>query len=126
MQIAGMAVAYAIITNTSSISLSERKREYATLRVLGMHPREIGKILGFEYWVLTAIGIIPGIPLVRMLKEGMAGMMDTTMFSIPLSTPVSSYATAAVLCMITVALCNFTSARHIAKFDMVDILKERE
>ncbi|MCL2034785.1 MAG: FtsX-like permease family protein [Oscillospiraceae bacterium] len=126
MSIAGMAVAYAIITNTSSVSLSERKREYATLRVLGMYPREIGRILGFEYFTLTAIGMIPGVPLVRMLKMGMANMMDASMFTVPLSTPLSSYITAGVLCVVTVALSNFTSARHIAKFDMVDVLKERE
>lgn len=126
MQLAGMGVAFAIITNTSSISLSERKREYATLRVLGMHPREIGKILGFEYWLLTFVGIIPGIPLLRALKAGMSGMMDTTLFTIPLSTPVSSYIAAAALCMVTVEACNFLSARRIAKFDMVEVLKERE
>ena len=126
MQIAGMGVAFAIITNTSSISLSERKREYATLRVLGMHPREISKILGFEYWLLTAIGMIPGIPLLRMLKTGMASMMETTMFTIPLDSPLSCYVSAAVSCLVTVGLCNLLAARQIAKFDMVEVLKERE
>lgn len=127
MQLAGVGVAYAIITNTSSISMSERKREYATLRVLGMHPREIGKILGFEYWLLTIIGIIPGIPLVRMMKEAIADMMaDVEMFTFPTSTPLSSYITAAVCCFITVAACNLLAARQISKFDMVEVLKERE
>lgn len=126
MQFAGMAVAYAIIANTSSISMSERKREYATLRVLGMHPREIGKILGFEYWFLTIIGILPGIPLLRAIKAAMANMMDTSLFTIPLSTPLSSYITAAAGCFITVFICNLLSSRQIAGFDMVEVLKERE
>lgn len=126
LNLAGMAVAYAIIATTSSISLSERKREYATLRVLGMNPREIAKILGFEYWLLAIIGIIPGIPLVRALKTGMSSMVDTSMFTIPLSTPLNCYLTAAAGCLFTVAACNYLSSRQIAKFDMVDVLKERE
>lgn len=126
LQLAGMAIAFAIITNTSSISLSERKREYATLRVLGMHPREIAKILGFEYWLLALIGMIPGIPLLRMLKTGMSSMMESSMFTIPLESPLSCYITAAACCLITVGLCNLLAARQIEKYDMVEVLKERE
>ncbi len=126
MQLSGVAVAYAIIANTASISLSERKREYATLRVLGMHPREIAKILGFEYWLLTLVGIPPGIYLLITLKRLLSGMMDSSMFSIPTTTPTSSYITAAVGCFLAVAICNFISTRNISKFDMVEVLKERE
>lgn len=127
MQFSGIGVAYAIITNTSSISMSERKREYATLRVLGMHPREIGRILGFEYWLLTIVGIVCGIPLIRMMKEAMADMLsEVEMFTMPLGTPFSSYVTAVVGCCLTVALCNLLASRQIAKFDMVEVLKERE
>lgn len=126
MQLAGMGVAYAIITNTASISMSERKREYATLRVLGMFPREIGKILGFEYWLLTVIGIIPGIPLLGAIRTAMSQMIDVSMFTIPASVPLSSYITAAAGCLVTVGLCNLLSSRQISKFDMVEVLKERE
>lgn len=126
MQLAGMGVAYAIIVNTSSISLSERKREYATLRVLGMHPREISRILGFEYWLLTAIGIIPGIPLLHGLMRGMSGMMTVDMFTMPTKIPSSSYVIAVILCFATVFICNQLASRQIAKFDMVEVLKERE
>ncbi len=126
MQLAGMGVAFSIITNTASISLSERKREYATLRVLGMHPREIGKILGFEYWLLSAGGIVLGIPLTGLIKQALANTMENDVFSMPVNTPVSSFAIAAVACLATVELCNLSSVRHIGKFDMVDVLKERE
>lgn len=126
MQLAGMAVAFAIITNTATISLSERSREYATMRVLGMHPSEIGEVISFEYWILTVAGILPGIPLTRLIKQAMAGMIDNDMFTIPLETSVASFVTAAVGCAITVALSNWSARRKISKFDMVEVLKERE
>jgi putative ABC transport system permease protein len=126
MQLAGVGVAFAIITNTASISLSERKREYATLRVLGMHPREIARIVGFEYWLLTAIGIWPGIPLMIGINEALLSVMDTTLFTLPTRPPADVYVTAGLLCFVTVWLCNMVCARRISRFDMVEVLKERE
>jgi putative ABC transport system permease protein len=126
MQLAGVGVSFAIITNTASISLSERKREYATLRVRGMHPREIARIVGFEYWLLTAIGIWPGIPLMIGINEALLSVMDTTLFTLPTRPPADVYVTAGLLCFVTVWLCNMVCARRISRFDMVEVLKERE
>ncbi|MCL2579058.1 MAG: ABC transporter permease [Oscillospiraceae bacterium] len=126
MQLAGIAIAYAIITNTASISLSERKREYATLRVLGMQPKEVCEIMSFEYWVLLILGMIPGIPLVYLMKLGLNDMMGSADMSLPLDTSVTSYLTAGVLCALAVFISNLSARRRIATFDMVDVLKERE
>jgi putative ABC transport system permease protein len=126
MYLMAMAVAFAIITNTATISLNERSREYSTLRVVGMHPFEIGGIMAFEYRILTVVGIIAGIPLTAFLKRGLAGAIDTDAFTMPLHTPVSCFVTAAVLCIVTVELSNLMAVRNISKFDMVEVLKERE
>jgi putative ABC transport system permease protein len=126
MQLAGAGVAFAIITNTASISLSERKREYATMRVLGMHPREIGRVVAFEYWVLAALALPPGVGLTRLLKQGLSTIIRTEMFSFPVTTQPASYITAAVFCGLAVLLSNLLASRKIARFDMVEVLKERE
>jgi len=126
MQLAGMGVAFAIITNTASISLSERKREYATLRVLGMHPREIGRITAFEYWLLAGVGMLMGMPLTRLIKTGLSQVIDPDLFSMPVDTAWPSFLTAAAGCMAAVYFSNRMTTRHIAKLDMVDVLKERE
>ncbi|MDL2233545.1 FtsX-like permease family protein [Ruminococcaceae bacterium OttesenSCG-928-L11] len=126
MQLCGTGVAFVIITNTASISLSERKREYATMRVLGMHPREIGRVVGFEYWVLSALSLPFGILLTRLFKESMGGMIDNDLFSMPVYTAPSSYAMAAVFCGAAVLLSNLLAGRRIGRFDMVEVLKERE
>lgn len=126
MQLMGAVVAFAIITNTAAISLSERKREYATMRVMGLYPREIGQVVGFEYWALTLVALPPGILLTRWFKLVVAGMIDNDIFTMPLYTAPSSYLTAAMLCMAAVALSNWSARRKIATFDMVEVLKERE
>jgi putative ABC transport system permease protein len=126
MRLAGAGVAFAIITNTASISLSERKREYATMRVLGLHPREIARVVGFEYWVLFIPALPLGIWLTRMLKESLSDIIATEMFSFPVRTDPLSYVSAVVFCGLAVLLSNLLAGRRIARYDMVEVLKERE
>ncbi len=126
MQAAGAGIAFAIITNTASISLSERKREYATMRVLGMHPREIGRVVSFEYWTLALPALPLGMGLTRLLKQGLSEIIATEMFSFPVTTQPASYITSAAFCALAVLLSNLLAGRKIARFDMVEVLKERE
>ncbi|MDR2940048.1 MAG: ABC transporter permease, partial [Clostridiales bacterium] len=126
MNILAIIVAFAIIYNTSVISLSEREREFATLRVLGLQIKEVSEIMSFEYWVLCFFGIILGFPFNDFLKLQMSNMIEVEMFSIPTYTPPEAYVNAIVGCIAAVFISNFTASRNIKKFDMVEVLKERE
>ncbi len=121
-----VVVAFAIIYNTSTISLSERKREYATLRVLGLHASEVADILSFEYWILCLFGIGFGVPLTMLMKEGLRNSIDMSTFTFPTSTPLYSYMLAALGCILSVLLANQSAKKAIRRFDLVDVLKERE
>jgi len=124
LNVMGAAVAFAIIYNTATISLSERKREYATLRVLGLSTDEVCEIMRFEYWLLSAIGMVIGIPFASALMVGVNGIMDTAMFSMPTDMPLVAYVTAVVGCGAAIMLSNWSAKRKIAKFEMVEVLKE--
>lgn len=123
---AGIAIAAAIVYNTSTIALSERKREYATLRVLGMHPGEIGRIAGFEYWLLALLGMLLGIPMTRLINDAVAAMMDVEMFALPKTIPLYCYLTGAAGCALAVFISNRAAVRAVGRMDMVEVLKERE
>jgi len=124
MNVMGAMVAFAIIYNTATISLSERKREYATLRVVGLSTDEVCEIMRFEYWVLGAIGMLIGAPFASGLMVAVNTMMDTTMFSMPSTLPTEAYITGVIGCSAAIMLSNFSAKRKIAKFDMVEVLKE--
>jgi len=126
MNLMGVAVAFAIIYNTATISLSERKREYATLRVLGMTVDEVCEIMRFEYWLLSIIGMLLGIPMASMIGSAVNSMMDITMISMPSTLPTAAYVTGVVGCIVAIMLSNWSAKRKIQKFDMVEVLKERE
>ena len=126
LQVMSALVAFAIIYNTATISLSERKREYATLRVLGMTVNEVCEIMNFEYWMLTAVAMALGVPFTQVLIQGMNQMMDTSSFSMPSTIPLSAYLTGVGGCCVAVALSNRSAKMRIRKFDMIEVLKERE
>jgi putative ABC transport system permease protein len=126
LQVMCAAVAFAIIYNTATISLSERKREYATLRVLGMTVNEVCEIMDFEYWVLSAAAMTMGVPFALFLNNGVNSMMDTDQFSMPSSLPSDAYIVAVAGCVAAVLLSNYSAKRRIMKFDMVEVLKERD
>ncbi|MDR1210449.1 MAG: ABC transporter permease [Clostridiales bacterium] len=122
----GLAVALAIIYNTSTISLSERVREFATLRVLGLTVDEVGRIQSFEYWILTLAGMALGVPFTTVLKHGIDSILEMDIFSLPTYTEPSSYLLALAGVMLAVFVSNLVSRRKIAGFDMVEALKDRE
>ena len=126
MFLMGVAVAFAIIYNTATISLSERQREFATLRVLGLNVDEVCEIMRFEYWVLSFAGILLGIPMASGLMGAINAMLDTSMMSMPSTLSTQAYIMAILGCVIAVMLSNFSAKRKIKKFDMVEVLKERE
>jgi len=126
MWIMGVFVALAIIYNTSSMSLNERKREYATLRVLGLEIKEVAEIMSFEYWLLAIIGMLLGIPFTGFLRRWVLSMVDVDFFSIPMNTEPSAFITAFIGCSAAVFISNYISKRAIRNFDIVEVLKERE
>jgi putative ABC transport system permease protein len=126
MEIMSALVGFAIIYNTSAISLSERKREYATLRVIGLTIDEVSGIMMFEYWVLGFIGMALGVPFVQYLNAAVNAMVDTTSFSMPSTLPPVAYFTGVAGCAAAIMLAGWSSKRKIRNFDMVEVLKERE
>lgn len=121
-----IVVAFAIIYNTTTISLSERKREYATLRVLGMQIPQVAAIISFEYWLLCIAGVLAGIPFTMLLKHTIAIAFETDFFTFPPYTPFSAYLLAAAGCALAVLFSNRSTVKNIKLFDMVEVLKERE
>ena len=126
MEIMSALVGFAIIYNTSAISLSERKREYATLRVVGLAVEEVSGIMNFEYWVLGAIGMALGAPFARYLNSAMNAMMDTSSFSAPSALDPSAYLSGIIGSGGAILLSGWMARRKIRRFDMVEVLKERE
>jgi putative ABC transport system permease protein len=119
-------IAFAVIYNITSVSLAERERELASLRVLGFSRGEVGRILYNENFLMTAFGILVGIPFGLGLVALLVWAYDTDLYRMPFYIEPISYWRAAGLTILFVLLANLAVRRRIARLDMVEVLKERE
>ncbi len=126
LQVLGTLVAFAIIYNNTAISLSERKREYATLRVIGLSVGEVSEIMSFEYAILTFFGIFLGIPFTKMLNSSINLMVDSSIYTMPSTLPISAYLIGVSCCIIAIVLSGKSARKRIRTFDMVEVLKEQD
>ena len=57
------ALAFIVLYNLTNISIIERMREIATVKVLGFHDRETDRYVFRENWILTVLGLLLGYPM---------------------------------------------------------------
>lgn len=119
-------IAFGVIYNTARISVSERGRELASLRVLGFSRGEISAILLGELAILVALAI----PVGWVLGYGLAALMalgfETDLFRIPLVVDSSTYAKAGLVVIVAAALSALVVRRRLDRLDLVEVLKTRE
>jgi putative ABC transport system permease protein len=119
-------IAIGVVYNTVRISLSERGRELASLRVLGYTRSEVSYILLGELTVLVFVAIPVGLVMGRGLAGVMASSAQTELFRVPLVVDPSTYALAALVVTVATVLSALTVGRKINHLDLVEVLKARE
>ncbi|KGK88719.1 ABC transporter permease [Desulfosporosinus sp. HMP52] len=126
LAILGGICGFALIYNSSIISLSERKRELASLRVLGMTPREVLRVITSEQWTLYVFGILLGIPMAYGLSMSMAQSMSNDMYSLPADLPPMALLGAAAGTAFSVLVAQSRAYYKIKSLPYVEILATRD
>jgi putative ABC transport system permease protein len=119
-------IAFGVVYNSARISLSERGRELASLRVLGFTRAEVSWILLGEFALFTVAALIPGFVIGYGLSWSMAAGFSTEMFRIPLAVERSTYGFSAVVVLLAALLTGLVVRRRIDHLDLVAVLKTRE
>jgi putative ABC transport system permease protein len=80
-------ISFGSILNASLVSLAERMREIATLRVIGYDPWQIGGLLLRESLLIDVLGTLAGLPLGYLLYLAMAHAYDMELIRLPVVAP---------------------------------------
>ncbi len=119
-------IAFSIIYNSTVVSLLERERELASLRVLGFTKQEVGAIVYQENFLLGGVGVLLGLPFGAWSARTLLALLDTDMYRMPYHAETASFMLSAGLIAAFVALANLAVRRRIHRLDMVEVLKSRE
>ncbi|MCI0462868.1 MAG: ABC transporter permease [Gemmataceae bacterium] len=119
-------IACGVVYNTARISLSERSRELATLRVIGFSRAEISAILLGELAVLTFVAIPLGLALGYGLAAWAAWALATELYRIPLVVNPSTFAFASTVVLIATLVSGLSVRRRLDHLDLVAVLKTKE
>jgi len=120
------ALAAVVLYNLISVNLAERKKELATIKVLGFHDKEVYRYIFREIELLSLIGsgvgLLLGIPLHKFII--LTVEMDQLMFI--RSIAPRSYLLAVALTMLFTLVVCFVMRRHVKRISMVESMKAPE
>lgn len=119
-------IAVGVVYNSARISLSERSRELATLRVIGFTRGEISAILLGELAVVTLVAIPIGLWIGYLLAALMVAWLDLELFRFPLVIERTTYGLAAAVVMAASIASGLIVRRRLDQLDLIAVLKARE
>lgn len=122
---AGM-LAFVVLYNLNTVNITERKRELATLKVLGFYDPEVALYVYRENILLTFVGAFFGIFLGKILHTFIIGTVevDAAMFG-RIIKPVS-YLYSLLFTIAFSTVVNWVMYFKLKKIDMVESLKSVE
>ena len=119
-------IAFGIVYNNARISLSERARELASLRVLGFTRGEVLRILLLELALLTVIAQPPGWAAGYGLSWIMQSNLAGELMRVRLVVENLTYAMASGIIIAAAIASALVVRRRIERLDLVAVLKTRD
>ena len=120
------ALAFIVLYNLTNISINERRREIATLKVLGFYPSESAAYVFRENMILTGISALIGLPMGYALLWYVMRQIKISSFYFGCRAAPLSYVLAVALTFVFATVVAFLLYFKLEKIDMADSLKAIE
>jgi putative ABC transport system permease protein len=119
-------LAFVVLFNLTSINITERVRELATIKVLGFYNEELSMYIYRENAVVTLIGIILGLIGGIFLHDHVLTGAEIDLLMFPHIIKPMSYVYSAALTVAFAVFVNLVMNIKLARIDMVESLKNVE
>jgi putative ABC transport system permease protein len=116
-------ICFGVVYNAARITLAERSRELATMRVLGFGRGDVSYVLLGELAVLVLAAIPFGLAIGTFLAWAAVTTMATESYTIPLVVLPSTYAYAAAVTLVAALVSGLVVRRNIDRLDLIAVLK---
>ncbi|WBX84180.1 ABC transporter permease [Sphingosinicella microcystinivorans] len=115
-----------VVYNSARISLSERARDLASMRVLGFRRPEVAFVLLGELALLVLAALPPGMLMGVALSRYMMAQFSADLYTIPYSINAATLAEGALVVGAAAALTALLIRGRVDRLDLVRALKTRE
>lgn len=122
----GTIMGFAIVFNTTVINIMERRRELASLKVLGYTRFEVESTILRENMMAGVLSVIPGVIFGRAMCNFLAGMFSNEIFALEVVISQGTYIIAILSVFLFAVLAQLANRKGISGLDMVEVLKNRE
>jgi putative ABC transport system permease protein len=119
-------VAFGVVYNNARISLAERSRELATLRVIGFSQREVGAVLVTELVLLALCAVPCGLLLGSGFATAIVTQVNTETVRLPLVFTARNYAFAVLVVTVASTLSGLLVLRRLNQLNLVGALRAPE
>ena len=120
------ALAFVVLFTLQTTNISERQREIATIKVLGFYDREVHLYIDKETLILTAIGIVIGIPIGYAFAQTLTAILNLPSIYLAVSLHPVSYFISAGLTFGFAVLVSCIMDRSLDHVDPAEALKSVE
>ncbi|MBS3911587.1 MAG: ABC transporter permease [Hydrogenophaga sp.] len=120
------SMAAGVVYNAARITLAERSRDLASLRILGYTRREVRALLLGELGTLTLLALVPGFAMGYGMSALLVWGMQSDLYRIPLVLLPSGFAMAGAVLLVAAGLSAWLVLRRLDQLDLVAVLKTRE
>lgn len=120
------SIAVGVVYNAARITLAERGRELASLRVLGYTRGEVRELLLGELASLSLLALLPGFALGYGMTALLVLGFRSEIYRVPLSLSPSGFAFAGLVVLAATVLSGVLVNRRLDRLDLVSALKTKE
>ena len=121
----GSAMAFALIFNIISVNVAERVSEFASMRASGLTHRKVASMITGETFLLTTIGIIPGLIFGYWAAVAFMNSFSSDQFPVVAQVRPWTYVLTAVGLLAVAGLSLIPAVRAVKRINVGEVVRER-
>ncbi len=123
MMAVAVAMAFALLFNAMTVSVLERKREFATMRSIGSGTGRIAGLLFTENLILWLVTLPPGLLLGHWMALQMGTAFSADLFTFNIVVAPSTYIFTAAGILLTMLLATLPAIRQVNRLNLAEATK---
>ncbi len=119
-------IAFAVIYNSSSVSIAEQERDLACMCSLGYERETVAQVATNDIMPLGLLGTAVGLPLGVLVCHGLSRLYETDLYKLPVVIRPATYATVVAIVLVFQLAARWVCRRRVYRIDIVRRLKTLE